>query len=89
MKTVKLNGGGVIFTYTIIRVSSDQFDAQVPYPIAIIKLDEGPCITAQIVDCDTNEIKIGMRVIVTFRKIQEDSRIGAIYYGYKFKPCNE
>jgi uncharacterized OB-fold protein len=27
-----------------------------------------------------------MKVQSTFRKIQEDGWLGAIYYGYKFKP---
>ena len=51
-----------------------------------IKLDEGPKITAQIVDCELDDVKIGMRVQSTFRKIQEDGYMGAIHYGYKFKP---
>jgi len=87
MKTIKLSGKGKIVTYSIIHVAPERFEGQAPYPIAVIKLDEGPCITAQIVDCDVDDVKIGMRVQSTFRKIQEDGYIGAIYYGYKFKPA--
>ena len=86
MENVKLSGKGKIVTYTIIHVAPEQFEGQAPYPIAVIQLDEGPRITAQIVDCDVDDIKIGMKVKSTFRKIQEDGYIGAIYYGYKFKP---
>jgi len=86
MNEIKLSGKGEIVTYSIIHVASDQFESQVPYPIAIIKLDEGPMITSQIVDCNIEDIKIGMKVHSTFRKIQEDGYMGAIYYGYKFKP---
>ena len=85
MKETKLSGKGEIMTYTIIHVGPENFEEQVPYPIAIIKLDEGPQITAQIVDCPIDEIKIGMKVKSTFRKIQADGYTGAIYYGYKFK----
>ena len=84
MKETKLSGKGEVVTYTIIHVGPENFEEQVPYPIAIIKLEEGPQITAQIVDCAIDEIKIGMKVESTFRKIQEDGYIGAIYYGYKF-----
>jgi hypothetical protein len=87
MKNVKLSGKGKIITYSIIHVAPEQFEGQAPYPIAVIKLDEGARITAQIVDCDIDDVKIGMRVQSTFRKIQEDGNIGAIYYGYKFKPA--
>ena len=86
MENVKLSGKGKIVTYTIIHVAPEQFEGQAPYPIAVIQLDEGPRITAQIVDCDAGDIKIDMKVKSTFRKIQEDGYIGAIYYGYKFKP---
>jgi len=86
MNEKKLSGKGTILTYTIIHIEPDQFIGQVPYPMAIIKLDEGPKVTSQIVDCKLDDIKIGMRVQVTFRKIHEDGYIGAIHYGYKFKP---
>jgi uncharacterized protein len=89
MKDLKLSGKGEILTYTIVHVGPEDFENQVPYPIAIIKLDEGPRITAQIIDCDPNQVKIGMRVESTFRKIQQDGETGAIYYGYKFKPSKE
>lgn len=86
MMDFKLSGKGKVVTYTIINVAPENFEEQVPYPVAIIKLDEGPCITAQIVDCNPNDVKIGMKLESTFRRIQEDGYIGAIYYGYKFKP---
>ncbi|MCX6666885.1 MAG: Zn-ribbon domain-containing OB-fold protein [Euryarchaeota archaeon] len=86
MKDFKLSGKGEVVTYTITHVAPEHFEGQAPYPIAIIQLDEGPRITAQIVDCDINDVKIGMKVQSTFRKIQEDGWLGAIYYGYKFKP---
>ena len=85
MSEYKLSGKGEVLTYTIIHVGPDEFEEQTPYPIAVIQLEEGPRLTAQIVDCDLNEIKIGMKVEATFRKIQEDGYNGAIYYGYKFK----
>jgi len=88
MEDYKLSGKGEIVTHTIIHVAPEAFEEQVPYPIAIIKLDEGPQITAQIVDCNIDDVKIGMRVESTFRRIQEDGYTGAIYYGYKFKKSN-
>ena len=85
IKEIRLAGKGEIVTYSIIHVGPEEFEDQVPYPIAVIQLDEGSRITAQIVDCDINDVKIGMKVESTFRKIQQDGSTGAIYYGYKFK----
>jgi uncharacterized OB-fold protein len=88
MQEKKLSGNGEIITFSIIHVGPEDFENQVPYPIAVIQLDEGPRLTAQIIDCEVKDIKIGMRVQSTFRKIREDGHTGALYYGYKFKPCN-
>lgn len=85
MKELKLQGHGEVVTFTIIHVAPEDFEEQTPYPIAIIKLKEGPQVTAQIVDCSLDEVQIGMKVESTFRKIQQDGHTGAIYYGYKFK----
>lgn len=87
MEKLKLSGKGEILSYTIIHVGPDDFVEQVPYPVAIIQMDEGPKLTAQIVDCNIDDLHIGMKVESVFRKIQQDGSTGAIYYGYKFKPC--
>ena len=87
MNDIQLGGKGEVVTYTIIHVAPEDFEEQVPYPIAIVKLEEGPQVTAQIVDCKLDEIKIGMKVESTFRRIKEEGYTGAIYYGYKFKKC--
>ena len=89
MHQLQLSGHGEVISYAIIHVGPEDFEEQVPYPIAVIQLDEGPRLTAQIVDCPIDHIHIGMRVKSVFRKIQEDGSTGAIYYGYKFCKCND
>jgi uncharacterized OB-fold protein len=86
-------GKGQIVTYTIIRTpvsdpegeNSDFVCRNIPYVLAIIKLDEGPMLTTEIVDCQINEVNIGSRVEVVFRKILEKGEKGVIQYGYKFR----
>lgn len=82
-------GKGEILTYTIIRTNFDseleRFFRKNPYIIAIIKLEEGPKLTAEIVDCDINDLKIGKKVEFVFRKILEYGKKGVIQYGYKFR----
>lgn len=81
----QLKGSGKIVSYTTIRVPPAGFEKQTPLVIAIVELDEGPRITAQIVDCCLEEVQIGQKVASCFRRISEDGDTGAIYYGYKFK----
>lgn len=83
---VKLNGKGKVATYTVIHTAPEGFDKQTPYIMAVVKLDDGPSLTTQIVDCDPEEMEIGMKVKSVFRKIQEDGEAGLIHYGFKFKP---
>ena len=82
----KFKGTGTVVTHTIIRTASDQFEDLTPYPLAIIELDEGPRMTAQIV-CSPEEVKNGMRVKPVFRRIATDGTSGVIYYGTKYVPA--
>lgn len=85
----EFKGVGEIETFTIIRTANDsEFEKpfrRIPYILAIIKLDEGPRLTAEIVDCNIEEVEIGKRVEFVFRKILEYSERGVIQYGYKFR----
>ena len=74
---------GSVLTYTVIHVAPTQFEAQTPYIVGIVELDDKVSITCQIVDCSPDEVEIGKRVRVVFRKIQEEGDHGIICYGYK------
>lgn len=89
IEKVKLKGTGKVVTYTTVYDAPKDFIMQVPYLIAIIKLDEGVMLTGQIIECKPEDVKIGMRVKTVFRKLGEDGRAGVIHYGYKFIPINE
>jgi uncharacterized OB-fold protein len=62
-----------------------RFKMFVPYIVALINLEEGPRITAQLADVSPNEVKIGMPVEMVIRKISEEGERGVIQYGYKFR----
>lgn len=80
---INLKGTGTILSYTIIHIASDQFKHLTPFPVAIIETDEGARITAMVSDCDHTDLKIGSKVELVFRKIQEEGDSGIINYGYK------
>jgi uncharacterized OB-fold protein len=81
----KFSGFGTVVTYTTIQTAPDQFSSAGPYVLGIIKLDEGPQMTSQII-VDPKEAVIGMRVKSAFRKIATDGESGIIHYGTKFVP---
>lgn len=88
-----LSGKGRVYTYTIISGMSAlpeytrQAKVQQQYIVAIVQLDEGPRIISQLVDVSRDEIEVGMKVAMVFRRIYEEE--GVIRYGYKFKPVDE
>lgn len=66
--------------------STKDFDKLTPYVLAIIKLDEGPKLTSQVI-CLPEKAHIGMKVRSAFRKLGEESEKGMLYYGTKFVPA--
>ena len=60
--------------------------AQVPYLVALVKLAEGPLVTAQLTDIDAADARIGLAVEVVTRRIRDGGPDGLILYGYKFRP---
>lgn len=83
----KYKGTGEVVTYTIVHTSAKDYAKLTPYILAIIRLDEGPRLTSQVI-CDHSDIRIGMRVRSVFRKLGEESDKGMIYYGTKFVPVD-
>jgi len=82
----KLAEEGKVLTFTVIRVPPHQFVDQAPYAVGIVELDDGVKLTGQIVDCDFEDLKIGKRVKIEFRKIFDEGEAGILCYGYKFVP---
>ncbi|HTY46434.1 MAG TPA: Zn-ribbon domain-containing OB-fold protein [Methanomassiliicoccales archaeon] len=86
MQPLQLKGEGEVFSFTTVYDAPSQFEMLKPYVMAMVKMDEGTMLTSQLIDAEPGEIKIGMRVKATLRKVGEDGEAGVIYYGYKFKP---
>ena len=82
----EFSGNGAVRTFSVIRTASDDYDIQTPYVIAIVELEEGTCMTAQVI-CEPDEISIGMPVKSVFRKIIAEGDSGVIVYGTKFVPA--
>lgn len=83
LEPYKLKRQGKVISYTVIHVAAEGFEDQVPYVLAIIELEDGPRLTAQVTDCNSDEIKIGDEVEIIFRRMGEESKDGVIYYGFK------
>lgn len=85
MKNAKFAGKGTIYSHTLVTAPPTGFELEAPYAMAIIQLEEGPKVLAQVVDGNYEKVKIGAPVEMVFRKIQEEGKEGLIHYGFKFK----
>lgn len=81
-----LSGRGEVFSFTTMYNAPKGYEDQKPYTVALVKLEEGPLVTAQLTDVDRDEIRIGMAVEMVTRKLREEGDEGQIIYGYKFRP---
>ena len=86
MEAIELPKRGVIKSYTVVRQLPDRYNRYKPYILALIELEEGLTILGQIVDIEPDEVKEGMEVEATFRKLYEYRADGKIIYGLKFRP---
>ncbi len=81
----RFKGTGEVITYTTVHQAPRNLNRQIPYTLAIIRLDEGTQLLSEVI-CDPEEIHTGMRVRAVFRKLGEEGERGIIYYGTKFVP---
>ena len=77
---------GTVFSCTLVQESAAEFAAQAPFYLALVELDEGGLITAQLTDVD-GPLAIGHAVEMVTRKLTADGRRGMLVYGYKFRPA--
>ncbi len=82
----KFSGRGTVYSHTTIHNPPDGYQEMAPYTVALIKLEEGPLITAQLTDVLNNDVEIGMPVEMVTRKLYTQGEEGLIIYGYKFRP---
>ncbi len=76
------SGKGKIYSYSVVyRPVSKAFEADVPYAVAIIELDEGVHMLSNIVEIEPEGLYIGMPVEVIFEERSESIKMPM------FKPC--
>jgi uncharacterized protein len=81
----ELSGCGTVYSHSEIfdQPTGYERSARAPYTIALIRLAEGPMLTAQITDHEG--VKIGDQVEAVTRKLSETDG-GHPVYGIKFRP---
>lgn len=79
-------GRGEVFSYTTVYDAPEGYESNLPYTVALVKLEEGPLVTAQLTDVENGQVAIGTPVEMVTRRLREDGERGMLVYGYKFRP---
>jgi scaffold protein (connect acetoacetyl-CoA thiolase and HMG-CoA synthase) len=79
-----LSGRGTVYAHAEIAQAPKGFNG--PYLVALVQLDEGILVTAQLTDVDPDDVAIGLPVEMVTRRLQEQGPQGYLVYGYKFRP---
>ena len=66
LEWVELKNKGKLLTYTVIHVSSKQFESLIPYAVGIVKLEDGPKLPGMIQGVEPEKISVGMDLKVDF-----------------------
>ncbi len=80
----RLSGRGTVYAHSQVAQAPRGFIA--PYLVAMIELEEGMKITAQLTDVEAQNVSVGMPVEMVTRRLQAKGERGYLVYGYKFRP---
>lgn len=68
-----ISGAGSLYTFTVAyRPVSPHFAEEVPQILAVVKWDEGPHFSTEIVNADPAQLSVGMRVKPMFFDYPDD-----------------
>ncbi len=73
MEWVEASGKGTIYSFTVVQNNAPSaFIGEMPYVVAIIKLEEGVQMLSNVVECDPDNLHCDMPVEVTFERLTDD-----------------
>ena len=76
-----VSGRGTVESFsTVYRGFAPEFEADLPYTVALVHLDEGPNLLTWLVDVEPDAAEIGMRVEGVFERISDEISL------HRFRP---
>ncbi|MDO8614838.1 MAG: OB-fold domain-containing protein [Dehalococcoidia bacterium] len=82
LEWVRASGRGTVYSYTVVRrAMNPAFQEDVPYLFAIVELEEGVRVTANIVRCRPEDARVDMPVKASYHDITAEITL------LKFQPA--
>lgn len=68
----EVSGRGTLYSFTIVENNAPSaFVADMPYVVAVVRLEEGVQMLSNIVDCDFAALRCDMDLRVTFKRVSD------------------
>lgn len=78
-----VTGLGTVESFsTVYRGFAPEFEADIPYTVALVRLDEGVNLLTWLTDVEPDAAEIGMRVRATFERISDEISL------HRFRPLD-
>ena len=71
----EVSGEGTVYSFTIPRQvvdNSPAFNERLPFVVAVVQLEEGPRLISNIIGLPPEEVRIGMKVKVSFEDVSPE-----------------
>ena len=83
---IDLGQKGILYSYTIVRIPPAGWPGPVPYILGQVELPAGPQVLAEIIDCEADDLTIGMPVELAIQAVpaQEGGQDKLVY---KWRPA--
>ena len=70
---VRLSGRGTVWSFIVVhRPQHPAFFGDAPYNVAVVELEEGPRLHANVVECANEDLRVGLPVEVVFEKVNDE-----------------
>lgn len=70
------SGRGTVYSFTVIRQNyARPFRNWIPYVVALVDLEEGPRLMTDLVDCEPDDVQMGMAVEARFEVVSDTAGI--------------
>lgn len=83
LSTFDCSGNGTVYSFTVIRKVANAYKEATPFVVAYVELQEGPRVMTNIVDCDVDEVFVGMAVTMVFHDTGSGNAL------YRFRPASQ
>ncbi|GGX46430.1 Zn-ribbon domain-containing OB-fold protein [Streptomyces fructofermentans] len=73
----RASGRATLYTWSVVhRNDLPPFGSRTPYTAAVVDLAEGPRMMTEVVDCPAEALRVGMDLLVAFRRVDPDAPDG-------------